>query len=234
MLIDVHTVFQSVPNQPRITFATPWIVVTQLLKVFFAYSQTFAKMPFTASQQPSQSPLNSAMKKSTTPRMWFVTAVNVLLICWKAPSNTGARNSHRAFHTVLIAALTLSNVMPMPPRRSFSPSMNPPTVAWISFQIPMMVVRKPSFVFHRCINAATRAATTATTASTGADTPARATFTAARPVFISLNAFTTFLTVLITLETPRISGPIAATTPATVRIVFFVSSSAAAKAAAHS
>ena len=112
--------------------------------------------------------------------------------------------------------------------------MKPPTVFLISFQIPMMEFRKSSFVFHRCINAATRATIAATIPAIARVGPPIATFRAVSIVFIFLKAFTTFFTILMAFDTPRISGPIAAATPAIVIMVFFVSSSALAKAVAHS
>ena len=197
------------------------------------------KMFFTASHAPSQSPLKTAIKKSTVFRITSSTVESVSDINLNAPSNTGASRLQKPSHTAFSTSVMLLNSKPREFSRSTMPWQKLLTVSLICVHVAMMFSRKPSFVFHRCAKAAASTAITATIASTGALIPPMAApsfpkipvplFTATISFLIPLAAlayaFMLFPTVDITV--PRITrkGPRAAITSPMVMMVFRCASS---------
>ena len=122
---------------------------------------------------------------------------------------------------------------------AFSRSVIPWAKAWnfalIPSQIAITLFRNSSLFFHRFTKAATRTAITATTAMTVPDTPPRATFSALNtpPAFFTAEptfrmplpslakAFMPVPTVDIVFPSTTSSGPMAAASAATFRMVSF-------------
>ena len=100
--------------------------------------------------------------------MTSVTAWNTFAICWNTPSKTGARRLQKPFQIALSVFVMSVMLIPREANRSFTSSTKPVKMPLICVQIAVIAFRKPSFVSHRCLNAATRTATTATIARIGA------------------------------------------------------------------
>ena len=145
----VHTCSQLVPIQPRATSSTPLMVSRMFVNHETSPFQMLLKMFFTASHAPSQSPLKTAIKKSTVFRITSSTVESVSDINLNAPSNTGPSRLQKPSHTAFSTSVMLLNSKPREFSRSTMPWQKLLTVSLICVHVAMMFSRKPSFVFHR-------------------------------------------------------------------------------------
>ena len=214
------------------------ITPRMLLPRFANVSTIPETTPFTPSPNCSQFPVNNPMKMSITDSIWLNTPSKTIAIVLKAPSNTGARTSHKANQTVLITSVMFSKSKPSALILSTTPPKKLLIDSFMLFQIPTMLSLNSSFVFHNVTNAPTKTTTTAITAAIGANippnpveipaisfgippicvaSPAYPAFTKSILVLIvvivvpnNLNAFTTVETTEITFARINNTGPIAA------------------------
>ena len=166
-LIPVHTSFQLVPNHPRTTSATPlrtfMIFVNELTMKF----QIDKKIPLTPSHTFDQLPVKIPIKISRMPVIIPNVSSSTFAMYVKTPSKIGARKLQNPSHTALMTSVISSKLKPNAFNLSTIPWVNPSKIPLILFQIAVTFFRKFSFVFQRCVNAATRTAMAATTASIG-------------------------------------------------------------------
>ena len=99
------------------------------------------------------------------------TTLRVSAISWNAPVNTGARREQNPFQIAFSISVMFWKSKPRELIFSTISWQKPCTVDTIPFQISVMAVRNPSFVFHKVIKAAVSVPMTATTARTGAEMP---------------------------------------------------------------
>ena len=161
------------------------------------------------------------------------TVSRITEMVFHTPSNTGASTSQKPFQIAFRVSVISEKLMPRSANRSLIPSMKAEILALIFSQVAMIASRNPSFVFHRCTNAAARAATAAMTAMTGADMPPNAAPSfpnspeapdTAVPSFCAPAASLTnpcmaIPTLEITVPMITSNGPTAATTAAMVTMV---------------
>ena len=144
-----QTCSQLDPIQPSATSSTPLMVSRMFVNHETSPFQMLLKMFFTASHAPSQSPLKTAIKKSTVFRITSSTVESVSDINLNAPSNTGPSRLQKPSHTAFSTSVMLLNSKPREFSRSTMPWQKLLTVSLICVHVAMMFSRKPSFVFHR-------------------------------------------------------------------------------------
>ena len=144
------------------------------MNVFLMNSQIPTKICFTPSHAPCQSPVKIPMNTERMPEMVLRTTLSVSEISWNAPVNTGASTLQNPFQMAFSTSVMFWKSKPRELIFSTISWQKPWTVDTIPFQISVMAVRSPSFVFHKVIKAAVSVPMTATTAITGAEMPPRA------------------------------------------------------------
>ena len=164
------------------------------------------------SQFPVNNPANTSnnpVSTSSAPPRTAAIASNVLV-------NTGARKSHNVFQMVVTTSLKFSKSNPIAFNRSTMPCPNESNFALISSQVAITLLRNSSFVFHKCMNAATSTPITATTARIGADNPPRTPPNAPAPL---VNADIAPVTPDSTLNSGEIAAVSAKTPAIMVKVV---------------
>ena len=226
VLILFHTCCQLVPNHPKNTFAMPLIVSKVLETAALIPFHTVTAIPLMAFHALSQSPLHIAITVSIIPKTTFNIVSTAIFTLFSAPVMIGASKLHSSVHTVFIAFVISSNVIPNSSILAFMPSANCWNACFTPFQISITAFLKSSLVVHRVTMTAVIAAIAAATTTAGDAAkylntpPACCTFPASSTKFVML-----FPTCVVSFPKIIKAGAIAATMPPIVTIFFCVSSS---------